>query len=130
MLKSDLFLTFSMKKYLAIICIILGSMGISVAYSPTTTDTQQLNKIKGVLNTVSSNDLRNYYQQFSKLQKAVYTQDDRLNYLLTNLRDYSYNQFSILKNLAKQQSRPEKTDFLNTYKDNILLDQEVYTNCL
>lgn len=130
MLKSDLFLTFSMKKYLAIICIILGSVGISVAYNPTETDTQQLNKIKWVLNTVSSNDLWNYYQQFAKLQKAVFTQDDKLNYLLTNLRDYSYSQFSILKNLAKQQSKAEKTDFFNTYKNNIILDQDVYNNCL
>jgi septal ring factor EnvC (AmiA/AmiB activator) len=120
-----------MKKYLAsIVLLLLGSIGISFAYTPSEHDTQQLNQIKGVLNTVSTNDLRNYYKQFAQLQKTVALQNEQLNYLLTNLRDYSYSQFSILKNLAKQQSKQEKSDFLNTYKNNITLNQDIYSNCL
>ncbi len=55
---------------------------------------------------------------------------DRTSYLLTNLRDFAYSQFSIQKNIAKQQSRKYKSDFFDTYKDNLLLDQEIYNNCL
>ena len=117
------------------------SLGLSAfsfaAYSPTETDTKQLNDIKNVLTTVNDTDLWNYYTQFSKLQKAVSStssngvdEDGRVEYLLTNLRDWSYTQFSMRKNLVQQQSKEEKADFLERYKYWILLDEEVSGNCL
>ncbi|MDR0282021.1 MAG: hypothetical protein LBI53_01495 [Candidatus Peribacteria bacterium] len=54
----------------------------------------------------------------------------KTSYLLTNLRDFAYSQFSIQKNIAKQQSRQYKSDFLDIHKNNLTLEQEVYTNCL
>ena len=119
-----------MKQYLTVFCIFLWSIWIGFAYTPNETDTKHLNEIKGVLNTVSTNDLWNYYQQFSILQQAVGNNDDKLNYYLTHLRDHSYNLFTTLKNLAKQQSKQEKSAFLEYHKDNLLLNTEVANNCL
>jgi len=71
--------------------------------------------------TVNDSDLWSYYTQLSQLQKAVSrysepTEDGRVDYLLTHLRDWSQTQFSSRKTLAKQQSREEKSDFLERYK--------------
>jgi hypothetical protein len=110
--------------------IALAISNFSYAYSPTATDTQQLTSLKNILTTTSNADLRNYYQQFARLERAINTSDDRLDYFLTHLRDFSYSQFSLQKNLAKQTSISAKSDFLQTYKDNIFLNDSLSTSCL
>ncbi|MDR2189989.1 MAG: hypothetical protein LBP53_02080 [Candidatus Peribacteria bacterium] len=111
---------------LAASCII----STAFAYTPTTTDTEKLTSLKNVLTTVSNADLWNYYQQFATLGKAVVSYDEQLDYFLTHLRDFAYSQFSIQKNLAKQQSIPTKSGFLATYLPNISLYESLPSNCI
>ena len=119
-----------MKKLGIFLALLAINIGITFAYTPTSGETQQLNTIKGVLNTVSSADLRRYYQQFSQLQTTVGNQDEKLEYRLTHLRDYSYSQFSSQKNFTKQQHKSEKENFLTQYQSGLLLEGDVYQNCL
>jgi hypothetical protein len=46
-------------------------LGAIFAYSPTDTDTRQLNDLKNVLSSVNNADLRNYHTQFVALQRVV-----------------------------------------------------------
>jgi hypothetical protein len=120
-----------MKKLLFLcsaVCTLVANL--SYAYTPTAADTQQLTSLKSVLTTVSNADLWNYYQQFATLEKAVNISDDKLDYFLTYLRDFSYSQFSLQKNLAKQESKSAKSEFLQTYQQNISLNETLPTNCL
>ncbi|MDR2415089.1 MAG: hypothetical protein LBD75_00265 [Candidatus Peribacteria bacterium] len=120
-----------MKKFLFCCCAWgIAVANLSYAYTPTATDTQQLTSLKNVLTTTSNADLRKYYQQFVTLEKAVNTSDEKLDYFLTHLRDFSYSQFTLQKNLAKQGSTSVKSDLLQTYKDNIFLNESLSSNCL
>jgi hypothetical protein len=40
------------------------------------------------------------------------------------LRDYAYAQFDSRKKIAKQKSVAEKTDFLDEYRSNIMMEEE------
>ncbi|MDR0608169.1 MAG: hypothetical protein LBG52_07730 [Candidatus Peribacteria bacterium] len=100
------------------------------AYTPTDTDTKQLTDLKTTLSSVEATDLRKYYQQFAILQKAIANRDARLDYLLSNLRDWSYTQFTKKKDLVVQQSKPEKANFINQYLSGLLLTDPVYSNCV
>ncbi|MDR3168641.1 MAG: hypothetical protein LBU27_02580, partial [Candidatus Peribacteria bacterium] len=91
---------------------LLFPLSTTFAYTPTNADTNQLSDLKNTLNTVDNADLRNYYQQFAKLQKTLANRDERLDYLLANVRDWSYTQFTKRKENALQQSKTEKADFL------------------
>jgi hypothetical protein len=121
-----------MKKILlSLLTLSLGLGAFSfAAYSPTETDTKQLNNLKQALTTVNDTDLWNYYLQFAKLQKGTMNTDERLDYLLTHLRDRSYTQFTTRKMFAKQQYKAEKTDFFDRYKNGILLEEEISEKCI
>ncbi|GHW02628.1 hypothetical protein AGMMS50249_4140 [candidate division SR1 bacterium] len=99
-------------------------------YTPSATETQQLAAIKNTLNTVSNSDLLGYYQQFASLAQQVAGHDEKLDYFLQNLRDYSYSQFSSQKNIAKQSARAGNADFVNELKDKLLIDGEISNSCL
>jgi hypothetical protein len=105
-------------------------LSTTFAYTPTDADIKQLADLKITLNTVDTPDLRTYYQQFAKLQKAIDNRDARLDYLLAHLRDWSYTQFTKRKEHALQQSKTKKTDFLQQYASGLLLSDPVYSNCL
>lgn len=110
--------------------LIFGRTYVHWAYTPTETDTQQLNTIKNTLNTVSSADLRSYYQQFAILAQTANGTDPKLDYFLQNLRDYSYTQFSTQKALAKELSKSDKAHFVDEFKDNLLLPDSISSSCL
>ena len=100
------------------------------AYTPDTATTEQLTSLKTTLANVSAEDLWKYYKQLSQLKTAVRGHDDRLDYLLSNLSDFSYSQFSSQKSLSKQLAKPYKQEFITDYQDKLLLDSEIPTNCL
>ncbi|MDD2537222.1 MAG: hypothetical protein PHU61_01875 [Candidatus Absconditabacteria bacterium] len=109
----------------------LGYIGTQVqaSYTPTESDNTKLAQLKNILISSDNKDLRNYYDQFKQLSKITIG-EERVQYLLEHLRDFSYTQFSSRKNLAKQQSITYKNDFGDEYKEDITLEQDVYENCL
>lgn len=102
---------------------------VQASYTPTESDNTKLAQLKNILISSDNKDLRNYYDQFKQLSKITIG-EERVQYLLEHLRDFSYTQFSSRKNLAKQQSITYKNDFGDEYKEDITLEQDVYENCL
>jgi hypothetical protein len=59
-------------------------------------------------------NLWNFYDQLKNLE-TEYSSDDRLQYMLTNLKDFMYSKLFTLKTTAKVVSKDIKKDFLAEY---------------
>lgn len=95
----------------------LLSFGISFAYVPTTQDTADIADLKIRLNSLVENNninLWDFYNQLKNLQ-TDYPNDDRLDYMLTNLKDYLYNKLYTQKTAARAISKTYKQNFLNQH---------------
>ncbi len=104
----------------------------SFAYTPITDDISDLSNLKSQLdNLVVENNinLRDFYDQLKTLEME-YTEDDRLQYMLANLKDYMYAKLFTLKTAAKVSSKTEKQDFLENYNTWFSLDESgTLVNC-
>ena len=93
------------------------------AYTPTEKDTQSLTSLKTQLDTIiwtNNVDLWNFYNQVVNLQ-SDYSSNERLNYMLEDLKYYLYsdkknkNALSKQKSDAKATSKADKLAFLEEY---------------
>ena len=103
------------KTILSIVAIGLFAWCTLAAYAPTKNDTTNIKNLKTQLDTAINNDntkLRNLYQQASNLQ-TQYSWDERLNYMLWELKYYLYNNLSAQKNAAKVTTKLSKKSFLD-----------------
>lgn len=101
------------------------------AYTPTSWDIQQINTLKAQLNNITKDnnqDLLSFYYQIKNLQKKINNQD-RLNYILNEIWNYLYGNFLNKKNIAKQQSKIAKQNFINAYISWISLNLPILQSC-
>ena len=104
--------------------VLLGFSWISEAkYSLTWDQLKQYNSQKVTISQASDSGLWSYYTQLSKWYNIL-EDDERLATITSWLRDYAYSQFDSRKKIAKQQSVTDKTDFLDEYRDDIMLEDE------
>lgn len=109
-----------MKKILSLLALLLF-VSVSFAYSPTNKDINNLHSLRTQLDLliVDNNiNLRDFYNQVRVLQ-TEYSKDDRLNYMLANLKDHLYNKLYTQKTVSKESAKEFKQEFVDTYKENI-----------
>lgn len=124
-----------MKKFLSILAIWLLTFGFQLSttfsYNPSNQDTQQLNSLKTQLNKIISGnnqDLRNFYYQLKNLQNR-YSHNQRLDYMLNNLKQDLYIQLYTQKTQAKIQSKEFKQNFVNEFISWISIQEPIYNEC-
>jgi len=100
-----------------------GLIWISNAYTLTGDELKQVNAQKVTINNAENYGLRSYYTQLSKWYDILKA-NDRLWTISKELRDYAYSLIDSRKKVAKQSSLVTKAEFLNTYKDNISIDED------
>lgn len=108
-----------MKKRLGLsILAILFIVGIGFAsYVPTAKDTNKLKDLKSQLDVLVVNNninLRDFYNQTNNLYNQ-YSWDERLSYLIWELRTYLYTNLSAQKTAAKATTKIAKKQFLDEY---------------
>ncbi|MBO4517138.1 hypothetical protein J5751_07070 [bacterium] len=101
----------------------MAMFAFSFAYTPTAKDTQSLMSLKTQLDSIIGDnniDLWNFYNQIQNLQ-VDYSSNERLNYMLEDLKYYLYsdkknkNALSKQKSNAKATSKDSKLEFLEEY---------------
>ena len=103
-----------------------GIFAISFAYTPTSQDISNLTNLKSQINTLIEDNninLWDFYDQVKSLE-SDYSSDDRLQYMLENLKDYLYSKIFTLKTSAKVSSKSFKEDFLIEYNTWFTLEVE------
>ncbi len=107
-------------------------VGSTFAYTPTTKDISNLTNLKTQLNSLIEDnniDLRGFYDQLKNLE-LEYSQDDRLQYMLANLKDYMYSKLFTLKTSAKVSSKSVKQDFLTEHNTWFTIEvEDSLSNC-
>ena len=99
-------------------------------YTLTWDELKQFNNQKITLTQASNNWLWSYYVQLSKWSNLL-ENDERLATISSGLRDYAYSQFDSRKKIAKQQYMSEKSDFLDEYRWDIMMEEEFpIDNCI
>lgn len=103
---------------------LVSSVACFAAYTPSENDAQSLTSLKAQLDSVIGDnniDLWSFYNQIVNLQ-ADYSNDERLNYMLEDLKYYLYsdtknnkNALSKQKSNAKATSKDSKQEFLDEY---------------
>ena len=93
------------------------------AYKLTGDALQKFNAQKVTISQASNNGLWSYYTQLAKWYNIL-ENDDRLATISSWLRDYAYSQFDSRKKIAKQQAVADKTEFLDEYRSNIMMEEE------
>lgn len=120
-----------MKKLLIITLVFLASnIGISLAYNPTTGDLETINQLKTTLDQINSGnvqDIRNFSTQVKKLLPMV-SNDERISYILKELYNYLYGQFSTEKIKAKVSIKSGFNQFLTQYNTGIV-NIDMTDNC-
>ena len=107
-----------------IVCLWLLSfllLWCTFAYQPTSGDAQEISDLKVQLTALSEDDnltLRSLYEQARDI--LSYVKDERLNYILTQLRDYSLSKFTTRKDAAKNESATLKQDLVKAYQSSWL----------
>ncbi len=109
-----------------------GIFATSLAYTPTSQDTANLADLQTRLTTLVVDDninLWSFYDQLKNLE-TEYSSDDRLNYMLENLKDFMYSKLFTLKTTAKVISKNIKEDFLVEYDTWFTLEiEDSLSNC-
>lgn len=109
-----------------------GAFATSLAYTPTSQDTANLADLQTKLTTLVIDDninLWNFYNQLKNLE-TDYSNDDRLSYMLGNLKDFMYSKLFTLKTAAKIVSKDVKKDFLTKYDTGFTIEAEdSLSNC-
>ena len=124
-----------MKNKIQILTLVLvavfGFCWISEAkYTLTWDELKQFNNQKVTLAQASNNWLWSYYVQLLKWSNLL-ENDERLSTISSGLRDYAYSQFDSRKKIAKQQYMSEKSDFLDEYRWDIMMEEEFpIDNCI
>lgn len=120
-----------MKKLLILTLIFLASnIGISLAYNPTTGDVETINQLKTTLDQINSwnmQDVWNFSTQIKKLLPMV-SNDDRISYILKELYNHLYWQFSTEKLKTKLSIKSGWNQFLQDYNTGII-DIDMEDNC-
>ena len=111
--------------------VLFGFCWISEAkYSLTWDQLKQFNSQKAIISQASNGWLWSYYVQLAKWYNIL-ENDERLATVSSGLRDYSYSLFDSRKKLAKQQSMNEKSNFLDEYRWDIMMEDEFpIDNCV
>ena len=92
-------------------------------YSLTWDELKQFNSQKVTISQASDSGLWKYYTQLAKWYNIL-EDDERLATISSGLRDYAYAQFDSRKKTAKQKSVTEKTEFLDEYGSDIVIEDE------
>ena len=92
-------------------------------YKLTGDDLQNFNSQKVTISQASNYGLWSYYTQLAKWYDIL-EDDERLATISSGLRDYAYGIFDTRKKLAKQQSLSQKSEFLDEYRWNIMMEEE------
>jgi len=104
--------------------IIFGFCWISEAkYILTWDELKQFNSQKAAISQASDSWLWKYYTQLAKWSNIL-EDDERLSTVSSWLRDYAYSQFDSRKKIGKQQSVVEKSDFLDEYGWDIMMEED------
>ena len=114
------------KIQILILClvVVLGFIGFTEAKYKLTWDAlQNFNAQKVIISQASNTGLWSYYTQLAKWYDIL-EDDDRLATISSGLRDYAYAQFDSRKKIAKQQSVAGKTEFLDEYRGEIMMQEE------
>ena len=102
----------------------------SASYTLTWDELKQFNSQKATISQASNYGLWSYYSQLWKWYNIL-KNDDRLATISSGLRDYSYSQFDSRKKLAKQQSMTDKSEFLDEYRWDIMMEEDFpIDNCV
>lgn len=110
---------------------IFGFCWISEAkYTLTGDELKQFNSQKTTISQASDSGLWSYYTQLAKWYNIL-EDDERLATVSSGLRDYAYAQFDSRKKLAKQQSIGRKSEFLDEYRWDIMMEEDFpIDNCV
>jgi hypothetical protein len=84
---------------------------------------KQFNSQKVTISQASDSGLWKYYTQLAKWYNIL-EDDERLATISSGLRDYAYAQFDSRKRTTKQKSVTEKSNFLDEYRSNIMIEEE------
>jgi len=104
--------------------VIFGFFWISEAkYTLTWDELKQFNSQKVTISQASDSGLWKYYTQLAK-RYNILEYDERLATISSGLRDYAYAQFDSRKKIANQKSVTEKTNFLDEYRWDIMMEEE------
>lgn len=128
MIKS-LFLKFWL--FVCAVAIIVASDSV-LAYQPTDKDSATLVSLRTqLLDIIDDNneDLRDFYYQIRNLQNK-YSFDDRIDYMLTDLKNYLWTRIQVQKRAAKFESKATKQAFVDDYKWEIMKEKELDSNCI
>ena len=111
--------------------IIFGFCWISEAkYNLTWDELKQFNSQKATISQASDTGLWKYYVQLGKWYNIL-ENDERLATISSGLRDYTYAQFDSRKKIGKQQSMANKSEFLDKYRWDIMMEEEFpIDNCV
>lgn len=96
---------------------------INAAYTLTGDELKQVNSQKAVISEATDYGLRNYYSQLYRWHNIL-EKNDRLGKISGELRDYALSVFDSRKKVSKQQSVLSKSEFVDKYKDNIMMEDE------
>ena len=104
--------------------VIFGFCWISEAkYNLTWDELKQFNSQKVTISQASDSWLWSYYTQLWKWYDIL-EDDERLATISSGLRDYAYAQFDSRRKIAKQQSSSDKSEFLDEYRSDIMMEDE------
>jgi len=95
----------------------------NAAYTLTGDELKQVNSQKAVISEATDYGLRNYYSQLYRWHNIL-EKNDRLGKISGELRDYALSVFDSRKKVSKQQSVLSKSEFVDKYKDNIMMEDE------
>jgi len=111
--------------------VIFGFCWISDAkYNLTWDELKQFNSQKATISQASDTGLWKYYVQLGKWYNIL-ENDERLATISSGLRDYAYAQFDSRKKIGKQQSMANKSEFLDKYRWDIMMEEEFpIDNCV
>jgi len=101
-------------------------------YQPNTEDIKKTIELKNQLSELTKDnnqDLWNYYYQIKNLYNT-YKSDERLNYMLSELKSLLRNNLQVKKQEAKILSKQNKINFLNINSWNVFWDQAISENCI
>lgn len=105
------------KLLLFVFVFLFFGISISSAYNATSKDTSNLSNLKSQLDNLVEDDninLLDFYHQVKKLETAN-TSDERLFYMLSNLKSYLYNKLFTAKTTAKVWAKTFKEAFVTTF---------------
>jgi len=124
---------FSKKLLLFVFVFLFFGISISSAYNATARDTANLNNLKWQLdNLVEDNNINllDFYHQVKKLETSN-TSDERLFYMLSNLKSYLYNKLFTAKTIARVWSKTFKENFVSDFGSWISLEvEDSLENCI